>query len=256
VTRGAGGCRVYLPARNIGECAVDNVTALLDDTTVRKPETSTDEIARGMVRTPGPKEGSKVVSGGIVMSTVTESIAARRAVAAEGSTGETVTLAREGEDERLCAVPDAKIGSKTGIASAAGTPFVVVNTTLKVPTLLLSNANRCETTVERTQISTVETTRTGVENVGDASGTAAMTPTNSEWGRHGYIIAEIYRILGTMEPPWGSQCVFEAAARRFPEVDTTALRMTVLAVLLTQRQCIRDLTLAGARRGPRRDENG
>jgi len=59
-----------------------------------------------------------------------------------------------------------------------------------------------------------------------------------------------------MEPPWGSLQVFEAVSRRFPEVDKTALQMAVLAVLMTQRQCVRDLTLAGARKGPRRDENG
>jgi len=38
--------------------------------------------------------------------------------------------------------------------------------------------------------------------------------------------------------------------------NKTALQMTVLAVLMTQRQCVRELTLAGARKGPRRDENG
>jgi len=50
--------------------------------------------------------------------------------------------------------------------------------------------------------------------------------------------------------------VFEGTATRFPEVDVSALRMTVLAVLMTQRQCMRDLTLAEASKGPRRDENG
>jgi len=51
-------------------------------------------------------------------------------------------------------------------------------------------------------------------------------------------------------------CVFEAASKRFPEVDPTALQMTIQAVLMTQCQCVRELTLAGARKGPRRDENG
>jgi len=88
-----------------------------------------------------------------------------------------------------------------------------------------------------------------------AAAPAVVTNIN-EWGRHGIIIAEIHKVLATMEPPWGSLCVFEAVARPFPEVDRTALQMTVLAVLMTQRQCVRELTLAGARRGPRRDEHG
>jgi len=86
--------------------------------------------------------------------------------------------------------------------------------------------------------------------------TASAATAINEWGRHGFIVAEVYKVLATMEPPWGSLCVYEAMTRRFPEVDPTALQLTVLAVLMTQRQCVRDLTLAGARRGPRRDENG
>jgi len=89
----------------------------------------------------------------------------------------------------------------------------------------------------------------------DRGTSTAMDPTN-EWGRHGSIVAEVYKVLASMEPPWGSLCVYEEMARRFPTIDPTALQMTVLAVLMTQRQCVRDLTLAGARRGPRRDENG
>jgi len=53
---------------------------------------------------------------------------------------------------------------------------------------------------------------------GSTAAPAVVSNTN-EWGRHGFIIAEIHRILATMEPPWGSLCVFEAVARRFPEVD-------------------------------------
>jgi len=93
--------------------------------------------------------------------------------------------------------------------------------------------------------------------VTNESNAAPAVVTNiNEWGRHGFIIAEIHKILATMVPLWGSLCVYEAASRRFPDVDPTALQMTVLAVLMTQRQCVRELTLAGARRGPHRDENG
>jgi len=83
----------------------------------------------------------------------------------------------------------------------------------------------------------------------------ATTPINT-WGQHGFVVAEIYKVLASMEPPWGFLCVYEEMAKRFPAIDPTALQMAVLAVLMTQRQCVRDLTLAGARRGPRRDENG
>jgi len=141
-------------------------------------------------------------------------------------------------------------------SSATTTPFVTVSTTLKVPTLLLPNASLCETAVERARTPSVEVIRMGITNVGGPNVATATATTTNEWGHHGYIVAEIYKILATMDPPWGSQCVYEAAARRFPEVETTALQMTVLAVLMTQRQCVRELTLAGARKGPRRDENG
>jgi len=96
---------------------------------------------------------------------------------------------------------------------------------------------------------------TVAETMDTAIATAASA-TISEWGRHGFIIAGIHKVLATMEPPWGSLQVFEAVSQLFPEVDKTALQMAVLAVLMTQRQCVRELTLAGARKGPRRDENG
>jgi len=96
---------------------------------------------------------------------------------------------------------------------------------------------------------------TAARTTNDTATALAVTPMN-EWGRHGFVVAEVYKVLASMEPPWGSSCVYEVMARRFPEIDPTALQMTVLAVLMTQHRCVRDLTLAGACRGPRRDENG
>jgi len=134
-------------------------------------------------------------------------------------------------------------GPSTTIGS--GIPFVIINTAVKIPAQLLDKA----------RVHTDETLEVPTTKATNTTTASAVTSTN-EWGRHGFVVAEIYKVLATMEPPWGSLCVYEAVARRFPEIDPTALQMTVLAVLMTQRQCVRDLTLAGARRGPRRDENG
>jgi len=142
--------------------------------------------------------------------------------------------------------------------SDGATSFVAVNTTVNIPAgLLPDNNNRASTSGGIRAPDDCDAPV--VMNVAAPNGSTATTtvaPDVNEWGRHGFIVAEIHRILATMEPPWGSLFVFEAMARRFPEVDRTALQMTVLAVLMTQRQCVRELTLAGARRGPRRDENG
>jgi len=165
-------------------------------------------------------------------------------------------LARSQRDKGVYAASNLNIDTTTGPSSTTTTPFVVVNTTLKVPGQLLPTVSISEIACEETRTPAAEKTRTARANTGESGVTEATATTNNEWGRHGYIIAEIYKIIATMEPPWGSQCVFEAAARRFPEVNVTALQMTVLAVLMTRRQCIRDLTLAGSRRGVRRDENG
>jgi len=51
-----------------------------------------------------------------------------------------------------------------------------------------------------------------VAGVRGADAATVGPPAVNEWGRHGYIIAEIHKILRTMEPPWGSLCVFEAAS--------------------------------------------
>jgi len=151
---------------------------------------------------------------------------------------------------------DSYLDAPSGPSSAAAytTPVVAVSTVFKVPAKLLRGASACNPADVHDATPAEDRMITAMTD--DAIIVSTAPPTVTEWGRHGYIIAEIYKIIGTMEPPWGSQCVFEAMARRFPKVEATALRMTVLAVLMTQRQCIRDVTLAGVRRGPRRDENG
>jgi len=136
-------------------------------------------------------------------------------------------------------------------------PFVVTNAVVNVPVRLLpTTSERAITNVNRKadvgeDISLIP--KTGATTI--VATAHATTPINT-WGQHGFVVAEVYKVLASMEPPWGSLCVYEEIARRFPAIEPSALQMTVLAVLMTQRQCVRDLTLAGARRGPRRDENG
>jgi len=133
-------------------------------------------------------------------------------------------------------------------------PFVAVSAVFNVPAQMLPSATPHGPTDMRDN-STMEIS-TNVTTIDDRVGTPSATSTMNEWGRHGFIITEIHMVLSTMEPPWGSLQVFEVMERRFPEVDKIALQMTVSAVLMTQRQCVRELTLAEARKGPRRDENG
>jgi len=161
---------------------------------------------------------------------------------------------REGEKVDAIAKPGSD--ATPGPLPTTVTPFVVVSATLNVPAQPLPHVNVHETTVESVRPPFVGGIRLAIANTGDPNVATATATTMNKWGRHGYIVAEIHRLIAAIEPPWGSQMIFEAAAMRFPKVDASALRMTVLAVLMTQRQCIRDLTLAGARRGPRRDENG
>jgi len=165
-------------------------------------------------------------------------------------------IARDRGDIGVEAVSKFGTDVVAGPSSAMADPFVVVNATLNVPVQLLPYPGVNDTAIENVRPIPIEGDRGVTASNSEQNIANAAATTMNEWGRHGYIVAEIHKIVATTEPPWGSQRVYEAAAMRFPEVDPTALRMTVLAVLMTQRQSIRDLTLAGARKGPRRDENG
>jgi len=78
-------------------------------------------------------------------------------------------------------------------------PFVAINARVNVPAKLLRNtdvyapANACDAipTRESAKVATID----------DAAVAAATPQTNDDWGRHGYVIAEIYKIIATMEPP-------------------------------------------------------
>jgi len=256
-SQGAGGCRVYLPTRETAEHAAmeemrtNNEIQTMDiephtsagtgETSVcgekqEKPtiDTAIAGLSTTQVETTGMAEAAIPVRNAMRIASVPKRNAPK---------GENVTT-----DSNL----DTTIDQLSANSSAI--PTVAVSAVFNVPTKLMRIANVNIPTNVR-DATTAESQMTTA--IGDnARDVATDQPTINAWGRHGYIIAEIYKIIGSMEPPWGSQCVFEAAVRRFPDVDASALQMTVLVVLMTQRQCIRDLTLAGARRGPRRDENG
>jgi len=119
-------------------------------------------------------------------------------------------------------------------AIAHDIPFVVVNTAVRIPAQLLAQPQLRASEIGDPPANGVEAMQeaTAARAMNDTATAPTVTPMN-EWGRHGFIIAEIYKVLATMEPPCGSSCVYEAMARRFPEIDLTALQMTVLAVLVT-----------------------
>jgi len=63
-------------------------------------------------------------------------------------------------------------------------------------------------------------------------------------------------MIEALPRPWSAYSAFEAASAQFPNIDRTALRMTVMALLMGQRRCVNRLTTTGLTTGPRRDENG
>jgi len=76
------------------------------------------------------------------------------------------------------------------------------------------------------------------------------------WGKDVLIVEGIFRIIESMEPPWITLNVWEAAALRFPTVHMEILRHTIMTILMSQRRCVVRLTRAGLRLGPRTDREG
>jgi len=76
------------------------------------------------------------------------------------------------------------------------------------------------------------------------------------WGRDALMVEGIFRIIESMEPPWITLNVLEAAALQFPTVNREVLRHTIMTILLSQRRCVVRLPRAGLRLGPRTDREG
>jgi len=93
-------------------------------------------------------------------------------------------------------------------ATACDAPFIVRNTVLNVLVQLLpntsaraiANVNVDEDVVEN--IPQIMTTGATI-NVATAH---ATRPINA-WGQHGFVVAEVYKVLASIEPPWGSLCI-------------------------------------------------
>jgi len=222
-SRSDGGCRILLPTHEVERTATDEMATGEETAIVRSEPTGT----------------------------------ARRKETASYAVNETGVPQRSAASGKETTVVNTDTTTYPCPAIAFGAPFVVRNTVVNVPVQLLSTTSACATS--------------NINREADVGGDIALRPTvgatttvatvhaatsMNAWGQHGFVIAEIYKVLASMEPPWGSLCVCEEMTRRFPAIEPSALQMAVLAVLMTQRQCVRDLTLAGARRGPRRDENG
>jgi len=77
-----------------------------------------------------------------------------------------------------------------------------------------------------------------------------------EFGRDTCVVNEVCQMIEKMPRPWSAYRAFEAAIARFPNIDRSALCLTVLAVLMGQRRCINRMITAGMQSGPRRDEDG
>jgi len=66
-----------------------------------------------------------------------------------------------------------------------------------------------------------------------------------EFGRDTCVVNEMCQLIEGMPRPWSAYRAFEAATARFPNIDRSALRLTVLAVLMGQRRCAINMTTAG-----------
>jgi len=253
-SQGKGGCRLFMPTREKDEhAAIDEAIA--------SDEVSSKTMGVASRTPPREEDGARSVGNRDKPTgeTASEDMAVTEATVHETNVACVIDGSRRNLSMEEKGTTHKELYTTTGPSSTIerGTPFVVINTVVKIPAQLFAKTHvRADETKGQHAIVTegtleVPTTRSTTDTI-----TASAVTTTNEWGRHGFVVAEVYKVLATMEPPWGSLCVYEAMAWRFPEVDPTALQMTVLAVLMTQRQCVRDLTLAEARRGPRRDENG
>jgi len=66
-----------------------------------------------------------------------------------------------------------------------------------------------------------------------------------EFGRDTCVVNEVCQLIEEMPRLWSAYRAFEAATARFPNIDRSALRLTVLAVLMGQRRCAINMTTAG-----------
>jgi len=115
--------------------------------------------------------------------------------------GPSVSMREASTGEKDDTGPNFNATSGPSSAVARTTPFVAINAIFNVPATLLRSTDVCASADACDVILTRESGK--VATINDAA-VAAVTPrTNDDWGRHGYIIAEIYKIIATMEPPWG-----------------------------------------------------
>jgi len=90
---------------------------------------------------------------------------------------------------------DATSGPAAGTTTRAA-PFVAVNARFNVPARLLRNNDVCASSDACGVVPTRESAEFAIVN--DAAIAAATPRTNDDWGRHGYIISEIYKIIATL----------------------------------------------------------
>jgi len=140
IGRGIGGCRIYLPTRDMVKCTADDFVP------------ACDEVAHN-------------------------------------------------REEKSEAVPRFDIDTTVGPSSATATPFVIRSTTLNVPVQLRSHANKDDTAIKKVRPISIEESRGANANISELNVATTTATTMNEWGRHGYIVAEIHNLITAMEPP-------------------------------------------------------
>jgi len=223
ISRGAGGCRIYVPAKIMvteeGTGVANPDGATFTEITANRQSGTTAESPRcvSAVAPVGPPNELKMpvarttCTGAAPNNTTTPPTYTTSAGDTTKAT-DGVQCARDlvvrnvamGIEEHAVALPE-RVRTKP-------TSFVAVTTVVNIPAQLLTNATICVLADEEA----TESVNVAAQHDASAVPAVAAATMTSEWGRQGFIIAEIHRILATMEPPWGSLCVLRRCLDDFP----------------------------------------
>jgi len=218
VTRSAGGCRVYVPTDNLMTLGDIMGRVLNDDGTIVQRVTLGQDNGPDIVGQAGTTstDGTAIAEIGapLIMTPITDSV-----VSGQHS-------------------PRAKGNADTWLTPALNPRCQVPVTS--TPEFLLQperggNVRSC--------------VAIGLVTTGDEP-TFAPEPIRviefiDEFGRDTCVVNEVCQLIEGMPRPWSAYRAFEAATARFPNIDRSALRLTVLAVLMGQRRCAINMTTAG-----------
>jgi len=136
-------------------------------------------------------------------------------------------------------------------AEVVGPPIVTGMVSNLSEAVLVARQSSSATVVVASEV------KTGIAPLtADTQGRQMRQPVVDGWARDARMVEGIFQIMESLEPPWITLNLLEVAAVRFPDVDRETLRLTIMTVMMAQRQCVVRLTRAGLRLGPCTDREG